>query len=147
MPFSAYMQPSLGSTRVEPGAVFEAGSHVSVTITYTAGTFGIDDTGALKFSWRTASDSGKPQFKDPKAPNYTTVEASNGAALHVEYNRNNIRPWVNTIFVRVMDGFLREGDRIVLRIGDARQGSRGYRIQTCCDEDVQFRTFVDAFAT
>ena len=147
MPFSAYMQSALGSTRVEPGTIFEAGSHVSLTITYTAGRFGIDDTGALKISWRTASDSGKPQFSNPRAANYTTVEASNGAALHLEYNRNNIRPWVNTIFVRVMDGFLREGDRIVLRIGDTRQGSRGYRIQTCCDEDFQLKTFVDAFST
>lgn len=108
MPFAAYMQGNLDATRVEPGTVLEAGAHVSVTITYTAGKFGIDDTGALKFSWRTASDCGKPQFSDPKAPNYTTVEASNGAALHLEHNRNNIRPWVNTLFVRVMDGFLRE---------------------------------------
>jgi len=147
MPFSSYMRSELGTAVIEPGPEVEAGSHVALTITYTAGKFGIDDTGALKFSWRTASDSGKPQFTDPKAPNYTTVEASNGAALHIEYNRNNIRPWVSTIFVRVMDGFLRAGERIVLRIGDTRQGSRGYRIQTCCDDDFQFKTFVDAFST
>ena len=114
MPFSSYMRSELGTAVIEPGPEVEAGSHVALTITYTAGKFGIDDTGALKFSWRTASDSGKPQFSDPKAPNYTTVEASNGAALHIEYNRNNIRPWVSTIFVRVMDGFLRAGEQIVL---------------------------------
>ena len=31
-------------------------------LTYTAGTFGIDDTGMVKISWRTTSDMGKPQF-------------------------------------------------------------------------------------
>jgi len=44
-------------------------------------------------SWRTASDSSRPQFSDAKAPNYTTAAASNGAKLDLEYNRNNIRPW------------------------------------------------------
>jgi hypothetical protein len=147
MPFSSYMQGRLGTVAIEPGTVFEAGAHVPLTITYTAGYFGIDDTGGLKFSWRTASDSGKPQFNDPQAPNYTTAHATNGAKLHIEYNRNNIRPWVNTVFIRVMDGFLREGDRIVLKLGDPAKGSPGYRLQTCCDDDFQFRTFVDAFAT
>lgn len=147
MPFSIYMQQSLGRAEISPDGPLEAGSHVALTITYTAGPFGIDDTGGLKFSWRTASDSGRPQMSDPKAPNYVTAVATNGARLDIEYNRNNIRPWVNTIFIRVMSGFLREGDRIIVRIGDPEHGSPGYRLQTCCDDDFQFKTFVDAFAT
>lgn len=147
MPFSRYISDQLGRVEITPAGPLEAGSHVSLTITYTAGPFGIDDTGGLKFSWRTASDSGKPQFANPKAANFTTAHATNGARLEVEYNRNNIRPWVNTIFIRVMSGFLREGDRIILRLGDPSQGSPGYRIQSCCDDDFQFRAFVDAFAT
>ncbi|MEZ5862567.1 MAG: DUF3604 domain-containing protein [Geminicoccaceae bacterium] len=147
MPFSSYVPDELGTAVITPEGPFEAGSHVPLTFTYTAGRFGIDDTGALKISWRSASDSGKPQFKDPKAPNYTTAFATNGAKLEVEYNRNNIRPWVNTIFVRVMSGFLRAGEQIILKIGDPSGGSPGYRLQTCCDVDFQFRTFVDAFST
>ena len=147
MPFSTYMQQSLGRAEISPEGPLEAGSHVPLTITYTAGPFGIDDTGGLKFSWRTASDSGRPQMSDPKAPNYVTAVASNGARLDIEFNRNNIRPWVNTIFIRVMSGFLREGDRIIVRIGDPEHGSPGYRLQTCCDDDFQFKAFVDAFAT
>ena len=147
MPFSSYMSDRLGRAEISPQGPFVAGSHVSLTITYTAGYFGIDDTGALKFSWRTASDSSKPQFTDPKSPNYTTAYATNGAKLEVQYNRNNIRPWVNTILIRVVSGFLREGEQIVLKIGDPSHGSPGYRLQTCCDDDFQFKTFVDAFAT
>lgn len=147
MPFSHYMSDRLGRAEISPEGPHVAGSRVPLTITYTAGHFGIDDTGGIKFSWRTASDSSKPQFSDPKAPNYTTAHASNGARLEIAYNRNNIRPWVNTIFIRVVSGFLREGDRIVLKLGDPAQGSPGYRLQTCRDDDFQFKTFVDAFAT
>ncbi|HEX5077745.1 MAG TPA: DUF3604 domain-containing protein [Geminicoccaceae bacterium] len=147
MPFSTYMQSEIGHAEIEPGHPLEAGSHVGLVITYTAGSFGIDDTGAIKISWRTASDSGKPQFSDPKAPNYTTASASNGATLELAYNRNNIRPWVNTLFIRVGRGFLRAGDRIVVRLGDRRQGSPGYRLQTAREKPFWFKVFVDAFAT
>ena len=64
---------------------------------YTAGTFGIDDTGMVKISWRTTSDMSKPQFDKPAAPNFTTVEASNGAKLEVWFDRLNIRPYANTL--------------------------------------------------
>jgi hypothetical protein len=30
------------------------------------GTFGIDDTGMVKISWRTTSDMSKPQFDKPR---------------------------------------------------------------------------------
>ena len=59
-----------------PAGRFEAGSFQSFTLTYTAGTFGIDDTGSLKIVHRFASDMGRPQFDDPAAPNYITVEAT-----------------------------------------------------------------------
>ena len=147
MPFSNYMRDRIGHATIEPAGEFEAGSHASLTITYTAGFFGIDDTGAIKISWRTASDAAKPQFADPRAPNYTTAHATNGAKLYLETNRNNIRPWVNTLFVRVEQGFLREGDRIVVRLGDRGQGSPGYRLQTACEDEFFFKVFVDAFAT
>src|ERR671918_1788496 len=147
MPFSTYMQSDIGHASIEPGHPLEAGSHAELTITYTAGRFGIDDTGAIKISWRTASDAAKPQFSDPKAPNYTTAHATNGAALELEYNRNNIRPWVNTLFIRVGRGFLREGDRIVVHLGDRSHGSPGYRLQTAREKPFWFKIFVDAFST
>lgn len=147
MPFSNYAANQLGRFEIAPAGPIEAGSHVALVGTYTAGKFGIDDSGGIKLSWRTASDSGKPQFSNPRAPNFVTAQASNGAGLAIEYNRNNIRPWVNTILVRMIGGYLKEGDHIEIRIGDRSQGSLGYRIQTCCDKDFQFKPFVDAFAT
>jgi hypothetical protein len=146
MPYSTYLPEHMGTAVLTPPGPFIAGSFAELTIIYTAGTFGIDDTGMLKISWRTTSDMSKPQFDQPAAANYTTVEASNGAKLEYWFDRLNIRPWANTILVRVGRGYLRAGDTITVRMGDRRQGSPGYRLQTNCEAHVELRTSVDAFA-
>lgn len=147
MPFADYLPEHMGTAALSPAGPQIAGSHAELTLTYTAGTFGIDDTGMLKISWRTTSDMAKPQFKDPAAPNYTSVEASNGAKLEVWFERLNVRPWVNTLLIRVGRGYLRKGDTITVRFGDRRQGSPGIRLQTNCEERFELKTYVDAFAT
>jgi hypothetical protein len=147
MPFSTYLPEHMGSIRLSPLGPFVAGSFVELTLTYTAGTFGIDDTGMVKISWRTTSDMSKPQFDNPAAPNFTTVEASNGAKLEVWFDRLNIRPYANTLLIRVGRGYLRAGDTLTVRMGDRRQGSPGYRLQTNCEARVELKTSIDAFAT
>jgi hypothetical protein len=147
MPHSTYLPEHMGSATLTPPGPFVAGSHAELTLTYTAGTFGIDDTGMLKISWRTTSDMAKPQFTEPAAPNYTTVEASNGAKLEVWFDRLNIRPYANTLLIRVGRGYLRKGDTLIIRFGDRRQGSPGWRLQTNVEQHVELKTSVDAFAT
>jgi hypothetical protein len=146
MPFATYLPEHMGSATLNPPGPFVAGSYQELMLTYTAGTFGIDDTGIVKISWRTTSDMGKPQFTDPTAANYVTVEASNGAQLEVWFDRLNIRPWANTILVRIGRGYLHQGDTLTVRLGDRRKGSPGYRLQTNCEERFQLKTAVDAFA-
>ena len=147
MPFSTYLPEHMGSIRLTPPGPFVAGSLAELTLVYTAGTFGIDDTGMVKISWRTTSDMAKPQFDKPQAANFTTVEASNGAKLEVWYDRLNIRPYVNTLLIRVGRGYLRQGDTLTIRFGDRRQGSPGWRLQTNVEKNVELKTSVDAFAT
>ena len=148
MPHSNYLPERMGTAAISPTGKFEAGSFQSFTLVYTAGYFGIDDTGSIKIVHRFASDMGRPQWNDPKAANYTTVEASNGAVLNVLYDpKLNIRPWDKTLMIRVMRGFLREGDTITVRFGDRRQGSPGMRVQTFVEPTFEFRVLVDAFAT
>ena len=138
----------MGTARVEPEGKFEAGSYQSFLLTYTAGFYGIDDTGSIKIVHRFASDMGKPQFDNPAAPNYVSVTASNGAVLHVEYDmKRNIRPWDKTVYIKVVRGFLREGDQIMVYFGDPVGGSPGMRIQTFCEDSFEFRVLVDAIAT
>jgi len=147
MPHSTYLPERMGHATVSPEGSFEAGSYHEFTVTYTAGYFGIDDTGSIKVVHRFASDMGRPQFDDPAAPNYTTVEATNGAILHVEYDmKRNIRPWDKTLYIKVVRGFLREGDQIIIRFGDRRQGSPGIRLQTFVEHSFEFRVLVDAIA-
>ena len=147
MPFSTYLPEHMGSIRLTPSGPFVAGSYAELILTYTAGTFGIDDTGMVKISWRTTSDMSKPQFDKPAAANFTTVEASNGAKLDVWFDRLNIRPYANTLLIRVGRSYLRAGDTLTVRMGDRRQGSPGYRLQTNCEARVELRTAIDAFAT
>ncbi len=147
MPHSTYLPEHMGSATLDPPGPFVAGSHAELTLVYIAGKFGVDDSGMIKISWRTTSDMAKPQFKEPAAANYTTVEASNGAVLEYWIDRLNIRPWVNTLLIRVGRGYLRAGDTITVRFGDRRKGSPGLRLQTNCEERFELKTFVDAFAT
>jgi hypothetical protein len=147
MPFSTYLPEQMGSAKLTPAGPFVAGSYAELTLTYIAGTFGIDDTGMVKISWRTTSDMSKPQFDKPQAANFTTVEASNGARLEVWFDRLNVRPFANTLLIRVGRGYLRAGDTLTVRFGDRRKGSPGFRLQTNVEANVELRTSVDAFAT
>src|SRR5262249_11414716 len=147
MPFTTYLPEHMGSIRLTPSGPFVAGSHAELTLVYTAGKFGIDDTGMLKISWRTTSDMSKPQFDKPAAANFTTVEASNGAQLEVRFDRVNIRPYANTLLIRVGRGSRRAGATLTIRFGHRRQGSPGFRLQTNVEERVELKTSVDAFAT
>src|SRR6476659_5878329 len=147
MPFSTYLPNQMGWAKLTPAGPFVAGSHAELTLIYTAGTFGIDDTGMVKISWRTTSDMSKPQFEKPAAANFTTVEASNGAKLEVWFDRLNVRPYANTILIRVGRGYLRAGDTLTVRLGDRRQGSPGLRLQTNVEANVELKTSIDAFAT
>ena len=148
MPHSRYLPAQMGRAEIAPQDPVEAGSYRSFTLTYTAGKFGIDDSGSIKIVHRFASDMGRPQFEDPADANYVAVEASNGAVLALRYDmKGNIRPWDKTLYIKVVRGFLSEGDRITVRFGDRSGGGPGIRVQTFCEETFEFRVLVDAFAT
>ena len=148
MPHSTYLPELMGHSTIDPTGSFEAGSYASFTLTYTAGRFGMDDTASLKIVFRFAADMGRLQFDDPGGANYVTVEAGNGAVLETRYDpKGNLRPWDKTLYIKIVKGFMQEGDRIVVRFGDPREGSPGLRLQTFCEETFEFRVLVDAIAT
>jgi hypothetical protein len=148
MPYSEYRPDLMGTARLEPSGSFEAGSLQSFTLVYTAGRFGIDDTGSIKIGFRFATDFGPVQFTDAKAPGYTTVEASNGATLDTKWEfKRNIRPWSRSLYIGVAKEFLTPSDTITVRFGDRRFGSPGIRLQTYCESEFEFRVLVDAIAT
>lgn len=138
----------LGYATITPDGAHVAGSWASFTLTYTAGTFGIDDSGSLRICFRFASDQSNPQFDDPGGPGYTTVEASNGAVLQTRFDpKGNVRPWDRTIWIKVVKGFLSKGDTITVRFGVTDHGGPGMRLQTFCEDSFEFRVLVDPIAT
>lgn len=138
----------LGRIRCRPAGSIAAGSWQTCRLVYTAGFSGIDDTGSLKIVMRYATDSGTPQFTDPAAANYTTAVASNGAHLALRWDpKDNVRPWGKTLHVKVLQGFLRQGDTITITLGDQSGGSRGWRMQTFAEKTLELRVLVDRYAT
>ena len=134
-------------THTLPEAV-EAGGYQRFVLTYRAGYFGVDDTGSIKICWRYAADIGTPQFDEPAAAHYVSARASNGATLALRYDpKDNVRPWGRTVQVKVLNGFLREGDRIEVRFGDRSGDGPGIRMQTFCESTFELRVLVDPIAT
>ena len=138
----------LGSAVLDRTGDFEAGSYQSFVLTYTAGRFGIDDSGSIRIVFRFATDQTNPQFDDPTAPGFTEVVASNNAVLQAYFDpKGNIRPWDRTLQIKVVKGFMKEGDTITVRLGVTDYGGAGMRLQTFCESRYEFRVLVDPIAT
>ncbi|MDE2791229.1 MAG: DUF3604 domain-containing protein [Paracoccaceae bacterium] len=138
----------LGTATLSPEGRFEAGSWASFTLTYTAGVFGIDDSGSLRICFRVASDQSGLQFDDPGGAGFCTVRASNGAVLKCRWDpKGNVRPWDKSLWIQVVRGYLKEGDTITARFGVTDHGGPGIRLQTFCENSFEFRVLVDPIAT
>ena len=138
----------LGTAVLDKSGEFDAGTYQSFTLTYTAGRFGVDDSGSIRVVWRFATDQTNPQFDDPAAAGYTEVVASNNAVLQARFDpKGNIRPWDRTLQIKVVKGFMKEGDTITVRFGVTDHGGPGMRLQTFCESRYEFRVLVDPIAT
>ena len=120
------IQDRIGSASISLNKSVLAGESINFIITYTAGFFGIDDTGSIKICTRFATDMGKPQFTAPDRPNYVSIAASNGATLEYRFDpKANIRPWDKTLYIKIVKGFFREGDKLMINFGDPKGGCPG----------------------
>ncbi len=125
-----------------------AGSLSSWTITYTVGKYGIDDKGSILIVQRDISDMQIPQFDHPSKPGYVTVKTNGKAKLKISFhNRIFIRPWRSGLLIKVYDGALKEGDKVVVTFGDKNSGCPGFKIQTFREKRHIFRVLVDPFGT
>ncbi|MEM7168802.1 MAG: DUF3604 domain-containing protein [Pseudomonadota bacterium] len=137
-----------GQATLDPVGAFEARSLQSFTLTYTAGRFGLDDTGAIKIVHRYSNDWGYLQIDDPAGYNYVTARASNGSRLQLAYqDGGEQRPWYRSLKVTVRGDGLYEGDQITILFGDRSQGSPGLKLQTFCESGFEFKVLADVCAT
>jgi len=137
-----------GSASVEPVGPFEVRSFQTVTLTYTVGRFGLDDSGCIKIVQRFPNDGGRLQVDDPKAMNYVSARASNGCRLVVVPEPDgHQRPWERSLRITVRGGSMHPGDTIAVVFGDRSGGSPGLRLQTFCEAAHEFRVLADPCAT
>ena len=132
-----------------------AGEWTELTLTYEVGGAGLADGGWLKLAFKFYSDWALFQTSDPTAANFVSAEyhagdlvpgqsAATVRHLAVRFDqKGHERPFQKAILIDVVDGYLNPGDRIVVRLGDRRQGGAGTRVQSFVEKDFRFRMFVD----
>ena len=137
-----------GHADLSPKGAFEARSFQSFTLTYVAGRYGLDDTGSIRIVFRFTADGGALQMADPTALNYVTAKSSSGVPLGLSFDANgHQRPWYQALTVSVSKGYLREGDRIEVTLGDRTGGSPGLRLQSFCETAFAFKVLADLCST
>ncbi|RZN33567.1 hypothetical protein [Bradyrhizobium sp. Leo121] len=132
-----------------------AGEWTEIELVYEVGAVGLADGAWLKLAFKFYSDWALFQTSDPAGANYVSAEYHAGPlrpgqspstvqGLKVRFDqKGHERPFQKAIIVDIVDGYLNPGDRIVIRLGDRRQGGGGTRVQSFVEKDFRFRLFID----
>ncbi|MBY3272852.1 hypothetical protein HFO05_30420 [Rhizobium laguerreae] len=132
-----------------------AGEWTELELVYEVGAVGLADGAWLKLALKFYSDWALFQTTEPTGANYVSAEYHAGPlvpgqspatvqALKVRFDqKGHERPFQKAVIIDVVDGYLNPGDRIVIRLGDRRQGGAGTRVQTFVEKAFRFRLFVD----
>jgi len=136
-----------------------AGSWTEVILDYEIGASGIADGAWIKATFKFYSDWALFQTSEPKAANFLSAEYQAGPlapgqspatvqSLKVRFDqKGHERPFQKAIIVDIVDGFLKPGDHIIIRLGDRRFGGPGTRVQTFVEKDFKFRCYADPLGT
>ncbi len=136
-----------------------AGSWQEIILDYELGASGMADGACFKATFKFYSDWALFQTADPRSANYVSAEYQAGAlvpgqspatvqSLKCRFDqKGHERPFQKAVIVDTVDGYLKAGDRIVIRLGDRRFGGPGTRVQTFVEKNFRFRCYVDALGT
>ncbi len=139
--------------------VVEAGSWQEIRLDYEVGSAGLADGAWIKVTFKFYSDWALFQTEDPQAANYVSAEYQARPTLPGESpatvqdlkvrfdQKGHERPFQKAIMVDIVDGYLKPGDRIVIRLGDRRAGGPGTRVQTFVEQGFRFRAYIDPVGT
>ena len=132
-----------------------AGSWQEVVLDYEIGSSGVADGSSFKVTFKFYSDWALFQTVDPLAANYVSAEYQAGPlvpgqsaatvqSLKVRFDqKGHERPFQKAVIVDTVDGYLKAGDHIIVRLGDRRFGGPGTRAQTFVEKGFRFRCYVD----
>ncbi len=147
-------RPFLGSITGDRQTLV-AGQWDEITLTYEVGASGLADGAWLKLAFKFYSDWALFQTSNPSGPDYVSAEYQAGdlvpgqSQATVQYlkvrfdQKGHERPFQKAIIIDIIDGYLNPGDRIVIRLGDRRQGGAGTRVQSFVEKDFRLRLFID----
>ncbi|MET0262966.1 MAG: hypothetical protein ABW223_08720 [Rariglobus sp.] len=154
--YSAYLKtlPFLGRVTSSHHAV-TAGAYEEILVTYEVGSAAMADGAWLKLVFKFYSDWAPFQTTHASAANYLSAtyvpretfpdeSPATVRALKVRFDqKGHERPYQKAVIIDIVDGYLKPGDKIEIRLGDRRFGGPGTRVQTFVEEVFRFRVFVD----
>ncbi|MFZ5556541.1 MAG: hypothetical protein ACOZDY_07450 [Pseudomonadota bacterium] len=132
-----------------------AGQWTEIVLDYEVGASGMADGAWFKATFKFYSDWALFQTTDPAGANYVSAEYHAGPlvpgqspatvqSLKVRFDqKGHERPFQKAVIVDTVDGYVKAGDHIVIRLGDRRFGGAGTRVQTFVEEGFRFRCYVD----
>ncbi|KAI0972332.1 hypothetical protein F4678DRAFT_471865 [Xylaria arbuscula] len=150
--------PFLGSLRCDTQTLV-AGEWTEILIEYIVGGSGLADGAWIKGTFKFYSDWALFQTSDPKQDNYVSAEYVAGELhpgqmpatvqlLAVRFDqKGHERPFQKAIIIDIVDGYMNPGDKIIVRLGDRRWGSRGTRVQTFVEDKFLMRWYIDPVGT
>jgi hypothetical protein len=135
------------------------GSWQEILLDYEVGASGIADGAWIKITFKFYSDWALFQTEDPQAANYVSAEyqarpslpgesPATVQSLKVRFDqKGHERPFQKAIIIDIVDGYLKPGDHILIRLGDRRAGGPGTRVQTFVEQGFRFRAYIDPVGT
>jgi hypothetical protein len=136
-----------------------AGEWTEIVLDYEVGASGIADGAWIKATFKFYSDWALFQTVDPRGANYVSAEYHAGPlapgqspatvqSLKVRFDqKGHERPFQKAVIVDTVDGYLKPGDHIIIRLGDRRAGGPGTRVQTFVEKGFRFRCYADPLGT
>ena len=136
-----------------------AGEWTEIVLDYEVGASGIADGAWIKATFKFYSDWALFQTSDPAGANYVSAEYQAGPcvegqspatvqSLKVRFDqKGHERPFQKAVIVDTVDGYLKPGDHIIIRLGDRRGGGPGTRVQTFVEKGFRFRCYIDPLGT
>ncbi|CAG9945999.1 unnamed protein product [Clonostachys rosea f. rosea IK726] len=136
-----------------------AGQWTEVIVEYTVGASGLADGAWIKGTFKFYSDWALFQTSNPKDDNYVSAEYTPGPlhrgqtpatvqSLAVRFDqKGHERPFQKAVIIDIVDGYINPGDKIIVRLGDRRWGSKGTRVQTFVEDKFLMRWYIDPVGT
>jgi hypothetical protein len=127
----------------------QAGQFSTIVLEYTVGAAEIPKGAGLRLGINFFNIRPRPQSTEPAAEGFTSFKVESGTA-QTETSTGPIYGIFGSIFtpiplpaLRVTSGAMKQGDKVVITIGDTSRGSPGYRPPTRDAEDFPMAVAVD----